>query len=118
MPISGQRAILNFTPAPPRGERSHQGWNLSHRGNVHPFVHPPPGVNNLYCLEEWKGKERISAPGDNFSPRGQNSPLGDNFTPEAEVKNGPLSTLVKLRLAVLFWNLNQIMHSSKNTILW
>jgi hypothetical protein len=28
------RDILNFTPGP-------QGWNLSSRGNVHPFVHPP-----------------------------------------------------------------------------
>jgi hypothetical protein len=24
---------------------------LSPRGEVHPFVHPHPGVNTLYCLE-------------------------------------------------------------------
>jgi hypothetical protein len=33
-------------------------------------------VNTLYCLEEWRGEQRISPPGDNFTPRGQNSPLG------------------------------------------
>jgi hypothetical protein len=31
--ICAQRAILNITPGP-------QGWNLSPRGEVHPFVHP------------------------------------------------------------------------------
>jgi hypothetical protein len=38
-------------------------------------------VNTLFCLAEWKGKQRISPPGDNFTPMGQNSPLGDNFAP-------------------------------------
>jgi hypothetical protein len=47
-------------------------------------------VNTLYYLEEWRDKKRISSPGDNFTPRGQNSPLGDNFTPRGKVKNGPL----------------------------
>jgi hypothetical protein len=28
-------------------------------------------VNTLYCLEEWRGEQRISPPGDNFTPRGQ-----------------------------------------------
>jgi hypothetical protein len=46
-------------------------------GNVHPFIHP--GVNTLFCLEEWRGKQRILPQGDNFTLRGQNSPLGDNF---------------------------------------
>jgi hypothetical protein len=59
------------SPLTPRGELGPHGWNLSPRGNVHPFVHPP-GVISLYCLEEWRGKQRISPPGDN-------SPLGDNF---------------------------------------
>jgi hypothetical protein len=52
-------------------------------------------MNTLYCLEEWRGKQRISPPGDNFTPtRGQNSPLGDKFAPgvkvfpRGEVKNG------------------------------
>jgi hypothetical protein len=40
-------------------------------------------VNTIYCLEEWRGKQRIAPPGVNFTPRGQNSPLGDNFTPSA-----------------------------------
>jgi hypothetical protein len=45
-----QRAILNFTLAP-RDEICYLG------------------VNTLYCLEEWRGKQRISTPGDNFIPR-------------------------------------------------
>jgi hypothetical protein len=40
-----------------------------------------PGEKTLYCLEECRGEQRISPPGDNFTPRGQNSPLGDNFDP-------------------------------------
>jgi hypothetical protein len=43
-------------------------------------------VNTLYCLEEWRGKQRISPPGDNFTPRGQNSPLGDKFTPGGQIR--------------------------------
>jgi hypothetical protein len=36
-------------------------------------------VNTLYCLEEWRGKQIISPPVDNFTSRGQNLSLGDNF---------------------------------------
>jgi hypothetical protein len=52
-------------------------------------------VNTLYCLEEWRGKQRISPPGDNFTPRehfhpwGTKSPLGVKFAPRGEVKKGP-----------------------------
>jgi hypothetical protein len=46
-------------------------------------------VNTLFVLEEWRGEQRISPPRDNFTPRGQTSPLGDNFAPGGEVKNGP-----------------------------
>jgi hypothetical protein len=42
-------------------------------------------VNTLYYLEEWRGKQRISPPEDNFTSRGQNSPLGDNFAPGVKV---------------------------------
>jgi hypothetical protein len=42
-------------------------------------------VITLYCLEEWRGKQRISPPGDNFTLRGQNSPLGDYFGPGVKV---------------------------------
>jgi hypothetical protein len=50
-----------------------------------------PGVNTLYCLEE----QRISLPGDNFTPGtkftpGDNSPPESKFAPRGEVKNGPL----------------------------
>jgi hypothetical protein len=30
-------------------------------------------LNTLYCLEERRGKQIISPPGDNFTPREQNS---------------------------------------------
>jgi hypothetical protein len=48
---------------------------LSPRGNVQ-YLCSPPGVNTLYGLEEWRGEQRISPLGDNFTPRGQSSPLG------------------------------------------
>jgi hypothetical protein len=41
-----------------------------------------------------EGRTENFTPGDNFTPRGQNSPLGDNFapgvkvSPMGEVKNG------------------------------
>jgi hypothetical protein len=28
-------------------------------------------VNTRYCSEEWRGEQRISPPGDDFTPRGQ-----------------------------------------------
>jgi hypothetical protein len=63
----GLRAILNFTPGP-QGWISPLGVNLSPRGEICPLgvKFPPlfpPGVNTLYCLEEWRGKQ-------NFTPRG------------------------------------------------
>jgi hypothetical protein len=63
-------------------------------------------VNILYCLEEWRGKQRISPPEDNFTPRdkihpwGTTSPLGAKFSPWGEVKNGPLDFNVNLRLLI------------------
>jgi hypothetical protein len=39
-----------------------------------------PGVNTLYCLEEWRGEQGIT------SPVGyKNSPPGDNFAPAVKV---------------------------------
>jgi hypothetical protein len=76
---------VNFTP---RGDLGPQRWNLSPRGEVQPFVYPHPGVNTLYCLEERRGKQRISPPGDNFTPRGlihpwgTTSPLGVKVCPQ------------------------------------
>jgi hypothetical protein len=68
-----QRAILNFTPGP-------QGWTWPPGVKFVPLAEcsplcSPPGVNTLYCLEEWRVEPRISPPGDNFSPWGQSSPL-------------------------------------------
>jgi hypothetical protein len=48
-----------------------------------------PGVNTLDCLEEWRGKQRISPPGDKLYPWGITSPLGSKFAPRGKVKNGP-----------------------------
>jgi hypothetical protein len=54
-----------------------QGWTLSPRGNVHPFVHP----RGVYCLEEWRNLEShpqvITSPfGDKVHSWGTTSPLG------------------------------------------
>jgi hypothetical protein len=48
-----------------------------------------PGVNTLNFLEEWRGEQRISPPGDKIHPWGTTSPLGAEFAPRDEVKNGP-----------------------------
>jgi hypothetical protein len=68
--------VLKFTP---RGELGPQGWNLSPRGNVHPFVQPQ-GVNTLYSLPR-----RMEGQTENFIPRGSPSPLGNNFAPGVKV---------------------------------
>jgi hypothetical protein len=60
-------------------------------------------VNTLYCLEEWRGEKIISPPGDKFTPRGQNSPLGDNFAPGVKV----LTLLQYLNDATLYSVLKQ-----------
>jgi hypothetical protein len=51
------------------------------------------GVNTLYCLEEWRGEQRISPLGDTIHPWGTTSPLGSKFAPRGKVKNGPLLSL-------------------------
>jgi hypothetical protein len=33
-------------------------------------------VNTFYCLEEWRGEQRISPLGDKFTPGGQSLPPG------------------------------------------
>jgi hypothetical protein len=38
-------------------------------------------VNALYCLEEWRGGQRISPPGDNFTPSGA------KFTPGEQLRS-------------------------------
>jgi hypothetical protein len=56
-------------------------------------------VNTLYCLEEWRGEQRISPPGDNFTPRGQNhpwgttSPLGVKVFPRVKLRMGLCRTV-------------------------
>jgi hypothetical protein len=50
----------------------------------------------IYCLEEWRGGQRISPQGitsplgDKIDLRGTTSPLGVKVFPKGEVKNGPL----------------------------
>jgi hypothetical protein len=53
----------------PRGEVCHYGWTW------------PPGLNTLYCLEEWRGKQRISPPGDKIHSWRTTSPLGVKICP-------------------------------------
>jgi hypothetical protein len=48
-----------------------------------------PGVNTLYCLEEWRGEQRISTPGNNFNPLGYNFAPWVKVSPRGEVMNGP-----------------------------
>jgi hypothetical protein len=76
--LTRQRAILNFTPGT-------QGWNLSPRGSVHPFVHPQ-GWTLLY-LEEWRGEQREFQPQGITSPppRGTKFTPGDNYAPGGKV---------------------------------
>jgi hypothetical protein len=51
----------------------------------------PIGVITLYCLEEWRGKQRILPPGDNFTrTQGTKFTPGVTVCPRGEVKNGPL----------------------------
>jgi hypothetical protein len=73
------------------------GANFAPRGEICPLVEMftplfTPGVNTLYCLDEWRGEQRISPPGDNFTPPGDNSALGSKF---AQLRIGlrPLFTL-------------------------
>jgi hypothetical protein len=78
-----ERAILNFTPCP-RGWTWHPGVKFVPQGECSPHC-SPPGVNTLYCLEEWRGEQRISPLRDNFTPSGKNSHLGDNFSPGVKI---------------------------------
>jgi hypothetical protein len=76
------------SPLAPRGEIFPPGVMFTPLFN--------PGVNTLYCLEEWRGEQRISPPEDNFTPRGQNSPPGDNIAPGGQ----SLSLGAKLRMGL------------------
>jgi hypothetical protein len=51
-------------------------------------------VNSLYCLEEWRGEQRISPPGNKIHPWGTTSPLGSKFASRDEVKNEPQSDFI------------------------
>jgi hypothetical protein len=57
-------------------------------GNFHPFVHPRDEHTLLFS--------RMEGQTENFIPRGQNSPLGDNFTHGGQ----SLSLGVKLRMGL------------------
>jgi hypothetical protein len=45
-------------------------------------------VNTLYRLEEWRDEQRISPPGDNFTPRGQLRPWGQSLPLVAKLRMG------------------------------
>jgi hypothetical protein len=57
-------------------------------------------VNILYCLEEWRGEQRISPTGDNFTPRRQSSLLEDDFAPRGQ--SYPLGAKLRMGLRVRF----------------
>jgi hypothetical protein len=84
-----QRAILNFTPGP-QGRTLPLGVNLAPRGEICPLggmftlLYTLRGEHSL-LFRRMEGEQRISPPGDNFTPRGRNSPLGDNFAPGGKV---------------------------------
>jgi hypothetical protein len=56
-----------------------------------------PRVNTLYCFEEWRGKQRISPPGDKFTPGGQLRPW---------VKSLPLGAKLRIGHCFLEWIIN------------
>jgi hypothetical protein len=59
------------------------GVNLAPRGDICPLgeMFTPSFTLSGYYLKEWRDELRISPPGDNYTPRGQNSLLVDNFAP-------------------------------------
>jgi hypothetical protein len=89
------------------------------RGKCSP-LRSPPGVNTLYCLEEWRGEQRISPSVDTFTPRGEfkngplspgdeihlwgsTSPLEVKLAPRGDAKNGPQGNNVYLKCKSLGW---------------
>jgi hypothetical protein len=82
--------------------RSEVGWTLTPRGIFNPFIHPQGWALYIY-KNEWN---RGSSPlGDKFTPRGQSSRVGANFTPggkilplhRGEIKNCPLFPVVQTK---------------------
>jgi hypothetical protein len=55
-------------------------------------------VNTLYCLEEWKEKQIISLPGDNFTPAlgDKIHNWGENFAPGGQ--SLPLESKLRIGL--------------------
>jgi hypothetical protein len=73
------------------------GVNFVPEGECSP-LRSSPGVNTLHCLEVWRGKQRISPPGDNFTPRAQSPRQGDNFAPGCQ--SLPLGAELRMGLVV------------------
>jgi hypothetical protein len=94
--LNCHRAILNFNPGShvwtsslavtlsPRGE-------ICSLGGMFTPSFTPRGEHSLLFgrMEGWT-ENYTPPPGDNFTPRGQNLPLGPKFAPWGEVKNVPL----------------------------
>jgi hypothetical protein len=62
-PVGKTEGLRNVIPGP-QGWISPLGMNLSPRGEICPLglkfpTSFPPGVNTIYCLEEWRGEQRI-----------------------------------------------------------
>jgi hypothetical protein len=69
-----------------QGWSLHLGLNLAPGSELWPLgemftpMFIPRGKHSLLFGRQ----NRISHPGDNFTPRGQNSPQGDNFAPRGQ----------------------------------
>jgi hypothetical protein len=55
-------------------------------------------VNNFYCLEEWRGEQRISPPADNFTPI-----QGTKFTPGGQLRPWAQSLPLGAKLRMGLW---------------
>jgi hypothetical protein len=86
-----RRAILNLTPGP-------QGWNLSPRENIHPFV-PPRGKHSLLF-------RRMEGRTENSTPRGKLYRQGTKFTTGGQLRpqGQSLPLGVKLRMGLCEWH--------------
>jgi hypothetical protein len=66
--------------------------------NFTPPGPPPPGGEHSILFRWRKEQTENFTPGNNFTPRGQNSPLGDNFAPGGQ----SLLLVAKLRMSLSF----------------
>jgi hypothetical protein len=103
--------LSTFMPHGTRGDqgpifkRVHPwGWTLSPRSEHFPLC-SPLGVNTLYSIEAWKGKQRI------FVPRGQLHPWGSKFATRGGIENRPQCTNIAVFVTNIFFQLRKLIRS-------